>query len=287
MSQPAALIEIHGLQYTYMRGTPLETLALRGVDMAVYPGEILGVIGPTGSGKSTLLQHLNGLLRPQAGRVTVTGLDLADPRTDLRGVRLRVALLFQSPEDQLFERYVADDVAFGPLNLGLPLDEVRERVRRAMEAAGLPLEAFRDRMTLSLSQGERRRVALAGVLALEPQVLVLDEPLAGLDPRGRRALLSLLEGWHRQEGRAIVWSSHSMEEMAEVADRIYVLAEGRVVLEGTSRQVFAQRGLLTAHGLEVPVVAQVMDELARAGCPVSPDVLTLEQAAAALEALLA
>lgn len=287
MSRPPALIEIHGLQYTYMRGTPLATPALCGVDLAVYPGEIVGVIGPTGSGKSTLLQHLNGLLRPQAGRVTVTGLDLADPRNDLRGVRLRVALLFQSPEDQLFERYVADDVAFGPLNLGLPLDEVRERVRRAMEAAGLPLEVFRDRMVLSLSQGERRRVALAGVLALEPQVLVLDEPLAGLDPRGRRALLGLLEKWHRQEGRAIVWSSHSMEEMAEVADRIYVLAEGRAVLEGTPRQVFAQKELLTAHGLEVPVVAQVMDELARGGCPVPPDVFTLEEAAAALEALLA
>jgi len=287
MSAPQPLIEVRGLDSTYMRGTPLETVALRGVDFTVYPGEMVGVIGPTGSGKSTLLQHLNGLLRPQAGRVRVAGVDLSDRRAGLRSLRLRVALLFQNPEDQLFERYVADDVAFGPLSLSLPLEEVRERVRRAMEAAGLPLQVYRDRLTFSLSGGERRRAALAGVLALDPQVLVLDEPLAGLDPAGRRELVSLLAGWHRREGRAIVWASHSMEEIARLADRVYVLAEGRVVLEGTPRQVFARGDLLAACGLEVPAVTQVLLELAQAGLPVRTDVLSLEEALPVLEALLA
>ena len=280
-----ALIEVHDLHYTYMRGTPLETTALCGVDFSVFAGEIVGVIGPTGSGKSTLLQHLNGLLRPQRGTVRVFGQDLSNPRVDLRAIRRRVALLFQNPEDQLFERYVADDVAFGPLNLGLPLEEVRARVRRAMEAAGLP-PSFENRLTWALSAGERRRVALAGVLALEPEVLVLDEPLAGLDPRGRRELTALLRGWQRQERRAVVWASHSMEEIAGLADRVYVLAEGRVVLEGPTRQVFAQGEVLARWGLEVPAVTQMLVELARAGLPVRPTALTLEEALPLLEEVL-
>ncbi len=284
MSEP--LIAVRDLQYTYMRGTPLETVALRGVDLDVWPGEIVGLIGPTGSGKSTLLQHLNGLLRPQAGTVRVAGMDLTDRRTDLRAVRQRVALLFQNPEDQVFERYVADDVAFGPLAMGLPRPEVRARVERAMRAAGLPLEVYGDRATFCLSCGERRRVALAGVLALEPQVLVLDEATAGLDPRGRGELLALLERWCRQEGRAIVWASHSMEEIAALADRVYVLAAGRVVLQGSPRAVFAQEELLAACGLEVPAVTQVLAELARSGLPVSADALTLEEAVPLLERCL-
>lgn len=279
------LVEVRDLHYTYMRGTPLETAALRGVCFTVLAGEIVGVIGPTGSGKSTLLQHLNGLLRPQRGSVQVFGRDLSDPRVDLREIRRRVALLFQNPEDQVFERYVADDVAFGPLNLGLSREEVRARVRRAMEAAGLPA-SFDNRFTFALSVGERRRVALAGILALEPEVLVLDEPLAGLDPRGRRELLALLREWHRQEGRAVVWASHSMEEIAGLADRVYVLAEGQVVLEGPAREVFAQGDVLARWGLETPIVTQVLGELARAGLPVRSDVLTLEEAYPILEEAL-
>lgn len=279
------LIEVHDLHYTYMRGTPLETTALRGVHFIVRSGEIVGLIGPTGSGKSTLLQHLNGLLRPQRGSVGVLGKDLADPHVDLRNIRRRVVLLFQNPEDQIFERYVADDVAFGPLSLGLPREEVRVRVRRAMEAAGLP-SSFDNRLTFALSAGERRRVALAGVLALEPEVLVLDEPLAGLDPRGRRELLALLREWHRREGRAIVWASHSMEEIAGLADRVYVLVEGQVVLEGPTREVFAQGEALARWGLEVPVVTGMLRELAQAGLPVRGDVLTLEEALSILEEVL-
>ncbi len=279
------LIEVHDLHYTYMRGTPLETTALRGVHLVVRAGEIVGLIGPTGSGKSTLLQHLNGLLRPQRGSVRILGQDLSDLRVDLRDIRRRVALFFQNPEDQVFERYVADDVAFGPLNLGLSREEVRARVRRAMEAAGLS-PAFDNRLTFALSAGERRRVALAGILALEPEVLVLDEPLVGLDPRGRRELLALFRGWHRREDRAVVWASHSMEEIAGLADRVYVLADGQVVLEGLTREVFAQGELLARWGLEVPLVTRVWKELVRAGLPVSSDVLTLEEALPILERVL-
>jgi energy-coupling factor transport system ATP-binding protein len=286
MSTPTPWIEVRKLHYTYMRGTPLETVALHNVDLVVYPGEIVGLIGPTGSGKSTLLQHLNGLLRPQGGQVRIAGLDLSDPNTDLRSIRLRVALLFQNAADQLFEQYVADDVAFGPLNQGLPVEQVRKRVRQAMEAAGLPLDAYRDRLTFSLSGGERRRAALAGVLALDPEGLLLDEPLAGLDPQGRRDLLNQLRRWHQEGRKTIVWASHSMEEIAQLTDRIYVLAQGQVVLEGSTREVFAQGEVLQAHGLEVPVVTQVLAELAQAGLPLPTDLLTLEEAAGALEALL-
>ncbi|MGC8875194.1 MAG: ATP-binding cassette domain-containing protein [Chloroflexia bacterium] len=280
------LIEVQGLRYTYLHGTPLETEALKGVDLVVYPGEIVGLIGPTGSGKSTLLQHLNGLLRPQAGRVRFAGQDLSDPKTDLRAVRRRVGLLFQNPEDQLFERYVADDIAYGPLQCGLPRDEVRERVRRAMLAAWLPPEQYADRLTLSLSGGERRRAALAGVLALEPQVLLLDEPSAGLDPAGRQLLTTLLARWCAQEGRAIVWASHTMDEIGQLADRVYLLAEGRVVREGTPRELFADGELLAAYGLELPAMTWVLRELARAGLPVRTDALTLEEAQEALVGLL-
>jgi energy-coupling factor transport system ATP-binding protein len=280
------LITVRDLWHTYMRGTPLETVALRGVSFAVHPGEVIGLIGPTGSGKSTLLQHLNGLLRPEAGAVHVGELDLADRRTDLRAVRMRVALLFQNPEDQLFEQYVADDVAYGPLQMGLHRDEVRARVRRAMAAVGLPAEQYGDRLTQGLSGGERRRAALAGVLALEPQVLVLDEPTVGLDPRGRRELIALLQGWHRQGERAIVWATHAMEEVALLAGRIVVLAEGQVALEGSPRQVFGRSQALAALGLEVPAVRQVVDELVQAGLLPPSDVLTVEEAVPVLETMV-
>jgi energy-coupling factor transporter ATPase len=283
---PAPLIEVRDLAYTYMRGTPLETAALRGVSFTVRPGEIVGLIGPTGSGKSTLLQHLDGLLRPQAGTVRVGELDLADRSTDLRAVRMRVALLFQNPEDQLFEQYVADDVAYGPLQMGLPREEVRARVCRALAAVGLPVKVYGDRLTQGLSGGERRRAALAGVLALEPQVLVLDEPTVGLDPRGRRELIALFQDWHHEGGRAIVWASHAMEEVARLADRIVVLAEGQVALEGPPREVFNQSAALAALGLAPPAVRQVVDELVRAGLLPPNDVLTIEEAVPLLERLI-
>jgi len=285
LSRP--FIQVEGLYHTYLQGTPMETVSLRGVDLIVERGETVGLIGPTGSGKSTLLQHLNGLLRPQQGEVWVAGDPLSAPTTDLRRVRRRVGLLFQNPEDQLFEQYAGDDVAFGPRNLGLGRDEVRERVRRAMEAVGLGFERFKDRLTATLSQGERRRLALAGVLALAPEALILDEPTAGLDPRGRDELLDYLVRWRAERGGTIMLASHTMEDLARLADRIYVLAEGRIVLEGTPRQVFGRGGELTRLGLGVPVVTAVMGALRGRGVPVRADCLTVEEAAAEIKAVLA
>lgn len=284
-SSATVLIEVQGLQHTYLQGTPLEVQSLRGVDLRVDAGESVGIVGPTGSGKSTLLQHLNGLLRPQQGEVRVDGVALSDPTVDVRAIRQRVGLFFQNPEDQLFERYAGDDVAFGPRNLDLPHDEVRERVRQAMEAVGLPFE-YKDRLTSELSQGEKRRLALAGVLALQPQVLVLDEPTAGLDPQGRRELLRTLAQWRAIDGRALVFASHNMEDVATLCSRVYVLVDGTIVLRGTPREVFAQPEMLIAHGLAVPTVTEVMLLLRQRGYPVSSAVLTDEEAAQELEALL-
>jgi energy-coupling factor transport system ATP-binding protein len=295
MSPPGPpLIEVRGLQHTYLQGTPLEVHSLRGVDLQVHAGESVGIVGPTGSGKSTLLQHLNGLLRPQEGEVSVDGVALSDPKVDVRAIRQRVGLFFQNPEDQLFERYAGDDVAFGPRNLSLPHDEVRERVRQAMEAVGLPFE-YKDRLTSELSQGEKRRLALAGVLAMQPQVLVLDEPTAGLDPQGRRDLLRTLGQWRTTNGPAepvsgrahtMVLASHNMEDIAALCTRVYVLVNGVMVLDGTPREVFAQPEMLIEHGLTVPTVTEVMLLLRQRGYPVSAAVLTDEEATQELEALL-
>jgi energy-coupling factor transport system ATP-binding protein len=279
-------IEARNLGYTYMRGTPLAMEALLGVDFTVQAGEIVGLIGATGSGKSTLLQHLNGLLTPQSGDLRIANSDMTQKRINLREIRQQVALLFQHPEDQLFERYVADDVAYGPINLGYPLHDVRQRVERAMEAVGLSIEVFRDRSIYSLSGGERRRAALAGVLALEPKVLALDEPSAGLDPRGRRELMGLLRNWQAQDERSIVWASHSMDEIAQIAGRVTVLSSGRVGLEGATRQVYCQADALASFGLDVPQVMQVMRGLAQRGLAVPKDVLTPDEAVPVLERLV-
>lgn len=281
--EPEPAIVVEGLRHTYMAGTPLETTALRDVNLRVGRQEIVGLIGPTGSGKSTLLQHLNGLLRPQAGRVWVDGMDLADRKIDLRQVRRTVGLVFQQPEDQLFERYVGDDIAFGPQAQGLSLDEQRERVRWAMEAVGLDFEGFKDRPTFTLSGGERRKVALAGVLALRPRVLVLDEPTAGLDPASHREFLDWLVRFHHEAGVPMAIATHNMDDIAQVADRVYVLVNGHTVADGTPGGIFAQSELLAASGLSVPPMAEVMQRLRALGLDVRPDVLTVDETAAEIE----
>jgi energy-coupling factor transporter ATPase len=280
------IIDASGLWHTYLRGTPLEAEALRGVDFWLKSGEFVGIIGATGSGKSTLLQHLNGLLLPQAGTLRVGSEQISCRTKDLRSLRQKVALLFQQPEDQLFERYLADDVAYGPLNLGLSLEEVRRRVGRAMTAVGLPLEEFRDRSIYSLSSGERRRAAIAGVLALEPEVLVLDEATAGLDPRGRKVLTDLLRNWQIEGGRSIVWASHSMDEISQVAGRITVLSDGRVVKDGSPAQVFRTADELTSYGLDVPQIVQVLNRVAQMGFVVDETIFTIEKAATFLRDLI-
>jgi len=271
------VIEVQGLQHAYLRGTPLETLALRGVDMQIARGEITGLIGPTGSGKSTLMQHINGLIRPQAGKVVVDGKDWADPSLDVRAARQKVGLLFQQPEDQLFERYVGDDVAFGPRQLKLDPVEIRQRVRGAMDAVGLPFESFKDRLTQTLSGGEQRRAALAGVLAMQPTVLVVDEPTAGLDPHGRAEAQAIFRRIN-QAGVTVIFGSHRMEDVLALCQRVVALREGRVARTGPVRDVLGR------PDIDMPVLPLVLaaSRLCEAGWPVPITALTVPEIAEAI-----
>jgi energy-coupling factor transport system ATP-binding protein len=269
-----------------MAGTPFEHTALRGVSVEVRAGEVVGILGRTGSGKSTLIQYLNGLLRPARGRVVVDGHDLASPRTDLRAVRQRVGLVFQDPETQMFEPLVGDDVAYGPRQLRLPMDEIRARVRWAMDTVGLPFERFKDRYTFSLSGGEMRKAALAGVLAIRPRVLVLDEPTSGLDPGARAELRRRIQDLRDREGLTLVLVSHDMEEVARLSDRLYVLQDGVVAAAGSTREVFGDAARLAALGLAPPEPVQVVQRLRALGMAVPRDALTVEEAGDAVAALL-
>ena len=275
------IIHVEQLSHWYLRGLPLESRALDNVDCDVMHSAAMGLIGPTGSGKSTLMQHLNGLLRPQSGRVVVGAYDLANPATDVRAARRMVGLIFQQPEDQLFEQYVGDDVAFGPRQLGLDRSGVRERVRGAMQSVGLEFETFKDRLTSTLSGGERRRAALAGVFALRPQVLAADEPTAGLDPRARAEVLQIFRRLH-DEGATLVVTSHRMDDIAALCHRITALDAGRVVASGTLREIFSRSDLLQAHGLAVPPVAQLAQTLREQGWQIPPGILFADELVAAL-----
>lgn len=274
------LIDCREVTYTYRRGTPMEAVALRGITLQVHHGELLAIIGPTGSGKSTLIQHFNGLLRPTSGTVRVEGVDLWAPGADRRRARQRIGLLFQFPEYQLFEETVRRDVAYGPRNLGLPDAEVAERVDQALQQVGLDPSRFGPRSPFSLSGGEMRRVALAGVLAMRPRALVLDEPTAGLDPRGRRDLIDRVESLHDQ-GLAVVLVTHSMDDVARLADRVVVLSAGRVVAAGAPAEIFSREGDLHALGLGLPQAAQLVRALRSRGLPVA-DALTMSQARRAI-----
>ncbi|MEW5719945.1 MAG: energy-coupling factor transporter ATPase [Chloroflexota bacterium] len=276
-----AIIEIEQLSHSYLRGLPLETRALDRVDLNIFSGATMGLIGSTGSGKSTLMQHLNGLLRPQSGRVMVGQYDLTNPATDVRAVRRMVGLVFQQPEDQLFEQYVGDDVAFGPRQFGFGKDEVRERVRWAMESVGLGFDAFKDRLTNTLSGGERRRAALAGVFALRPQVLAADEPTAGLDPHARADVLRIFQRLH-SEGTTLVITSHRMDDIAALCHCVTALDGGRVVASGTRREIFSQLDFLQARGLDVPPVARIAQQLRAQGWQIPDGVLFADELVAAL-----
>jgi energy-coupling factor transport system ATP-binding protein len=254
-------------------------VALDEVSLEVYAGEIVALLGPTGSGKSTLLQQIAGLMDPQAGQIRW---HFNNSEPDQRVPRKEIGILFQRPEEQLFETYVGDDVAFGPRQLGLADEALRERVRWAMEMMGLPFLSYKDRFTQSLSGGERRKAALAGVLALRPRLLLLDEPTAGLDPRTRRDLLATLRRLNREEGMTLILATHNMDDVAVLAERVYVLAEGRVVMQGPTRQVFSRAGPLRALGLDVPAAVSVMTALRERGIAVPTDVLTLDEAAEAI-----
>ncbi|RLC72862.1 MAG: energy-coupling factor transporter ATPase [Chloroflexi bacterium] len=279
MNNREPIIQVNDLHHTYLRETPLEVTALRGVNMEIHAGEAVGIIGRTGAGKSTVVQHFNGLIRPrQPGRVIVYGHDMSDPNVDVRAIRQKVGLVFQYPEQQLFERLVGDDIAFGPRKLGLPFEEIRERVREAMEMVGLGFEEFKDRFTFSLSGGEMRKAAIAGVLALRPQVLILDESTSGVDPRGRKDLLSRIDYLHRHHGLTVIFVSPNMEDMAGLVERIYVMDGGRTVMSGSTREIFSQPEKLAEYGLGVPQVTEVMHELKARGEEVDTTVLTVAEA---------
>ena len=263
------------LTHTYSAGTPFQRSAVEDMSLTVGRGEFLGIIGHTGSGKSTLIQHLNGLLKPTSGQILLEGKDIwAEPKK-IRDVRVRVGLVFQYPEYQLFEETVYKDIAFGPKNMGLDKAEIDRRVRTSAAFVGLG-EDLLDKSPFELSGGQKRRVAIAGVIAMEPQVLVLDEPTAGLDPRGRENILAQIQAYHRAKGAAVVLVSHSMEEIARNVDRIVVLSGGSVYMEGTPDTVFARAHELEQVGLDVPQVTKVAAALKARGLPIDPAVYTVE-----------
>ena len=280
-------IVIEHLNYVYMTGGPYETKALSDVNLTIHDGEFIGLIGHTGSGKSTLVQHLNGLIMPTSGRVLVDGMDLADKGTDRRAIRQRVGLVFQYPENQLFEETVEKDIAFGPKNLGLDDAEIDRRVRDAMRRVALDYDRLHERSVFELSGGQMRRVAIAGVLAMEPQVLVLDEPCAGLDPRGREEILGLIKQLHEEAGTTIVMVSHSMDDVASLAERVIVMNHGELVMDGAPRDVFACGEELRGMGLDVPQAVQLAGKLRERGFDIPEGIYRIEEIKAEIEKIAA
>ena len=269
------ILEVRNLDYIYSAGTPFEHKALDHISFGVEPGEFVGIIGHTGSGKSTLMQQMNGLLKPTSGQVLLDGVDIWSDKKLTRQARFRVGLVFQYPEYQLFEETVYRDIAFGPKNMGLDEKEVDRRVREAAGFVGLT-QAQLEVSPFDLSGGQKRRVAIAGVIAMEPKVLVLDEPTAGLDPRGRDDILARIQDYHRAKHASVVLVSHSMEEIARNVDRIVVLSDSHVLMEGAPRQVFARAHELEQVGLDVPQVTKVAAALRARGLDIDPAVYTVE-----------
>ena len=275
-------IQVEHLTHTYMTDSPFAATALEDVSLTIEDGELVGLLGHTGSGKTTLVQHLNGLLKPTSGRVVVDGLDITEKGVSLLEVRRRVGLVFQYPEYQLFEETVAKDVAFGPKNLGLSEQEVDERVRYALQEVGLVYDEIAERSPFELSGGQMRRVAIAGVLAMRPGTLILDEPTAGLDPAGRRSILGMIRELHAAGGLTVVMVSHNMDDISSLATRLVVMSRGRMVLTGTPREVFQHRELLSSIGLGIPQAAELTQQLIAEGYPLPADLYTPAEVAEAL-----
>ncbi len=279
-----SIIETQDLTYTYGVGTPFCKTAVDHVNISIEQGEFIGLIGHTGSGKSTLIQQLNGLLRPTSGTVLLNGKNIWEQPKKIRAVRFQVGMVFQYPEHQLFEETVAKDIAFGPGNMGLSAEEVKKRVHAAAEFVGLD-EALLNKSPFELSGGEKRRAAIAGVIAMDPDVLILDEPTAGLDPRGRDVLLSQIVNYHQVRHNTVIFVSHSMEDIARIADRVLVMNSGKAVMFDTAEAVFSRDAELEQMGLRVPQITKIMSVLKSEGYPVTT-VLTLEQALKQLMPLL-
>ena len=276
-----AVLSVHNLIYGYSKGTPFETGALKGVSLDFEQGEIVALIGHTGSGKSTLLQHLNGLLKADSGEVLLEGVDIHSSKEALRKCRFNVGLCFQYPEQQLFESTVYKDIAFGPKNMGLSEEEIKQRVLSAISYVGLS-EDYLEKSPFDLSGGEKRRVAIAGVIAMEPKVLILDEPTAGLDPVGKTALLNLIKDYNASTGSTVVFVSHNMDDVASVANRVIVMNKGQVALSGTVEEVYSKGEILSELGLDVPEITSIFLELKKNGFDLGETAYTVDGAKKAI-----
>lgn len=269
---------VKNLTYIYDEGMPFASKAIDDISFEIKDNDFVGLIGHTGSGKSTLIQHLNGLLKPSSGEIIVNGFNITDKDLNLTEIRKRVGIVFQYPEYQLFEETVEKDIAFGPGNLGLDEEEISKRVRKSMEAVGLDYEIYKDKSPFDLSGGQKRRVAIAGVIAMNPEVLILDEPTAGLDPGGRDEIFNLIKKLHRDNNITIILSSHSMDDMAKLAQTIIVMNHGKIEFMGTPREVFTSHAdRLREIGLDVPQVLELATKLRNKGFDIRPDVLTVEE----------
>ena len=271
-------IIIENLAHVYAPGTPFEKRAIENINLTIQDGEFVGLIGHTGSGKSTLVQMFNGILRPHEGKVLLDGEDIWKRPKDIRKIRFRVGLVMQYPEYQLFEETIYKDIAYGPKNMGLSDDEIDERVREAADFAGLDAELL-EKSPFDLSGGQKRRAAIAGIMAMRPEVLVLDEPAAGLAPKGREDIFTGLDRYRRESGATVIIVSHSMEDMALYCDRIIVMSAGRVAMDGTCAEVFGRYNELFSVGLDVPQITYVADALRRYGIDIGADIYTVKYAA--------
>jgi len=271
-------IKIENLTHIYMKGTPFEKKAIDNVNLEIKDGEFVALIGHTGSGKSTLIQHINGLLKPHEGKITIDGVDIISKEVKMSEIRKKVGLVFQYPEYQIFEETIEKDIAFGPINLGLSEEEVSKRIKRAMNIVGLDYDTYKDKSPFDLSGGQKRRVAIAGVVAMEPNILILDEPTAGLDPKGRDDILGNIKDLHKEYNITIILVSHSMEDVAKLASRILVMHNGKCILDGTPSKVFKEIDTLEEVGLAVPQVTYLVKKLKEKGFNISEDIFTVQQA---------
>jgi energy-coupling factor transport system ATP-binding protein len=269
-------IQVKNISFIYNKGTPFESKALNNVSFEIADNEFVGIIGHTGSGKSTLIQHLNALLKPTSGEIFINNIDITE-KVNFKEIRKEVGLVFQYPEHQLFEETIYRDIAFGPFNLGLSEDEVEKRVFEAMEIVGLDV-SLKDKSPFEVSGGQRRRIAIAGVLSMKPKILILDEPTAGLDPRGRDEILSNIKNIHEKYNMTTILVSHSMEDIAKLVDKIIVMHEGNIELIGTPKEVFKEVGKLERIGLGIPQITYLMRDLRRKGIEVPEDLLTVDEA---------
>lgn len=281
-----SLIEINNLMHIYSPGLPFEKKAVDDISLKIEENEFIGLIGHTGSGKSTFIQHLNGLLKPSSGEIIIDGTRVDKSGSNLTDLRKKVGLVFQYPEYQLFEETIERDIAFGPRNLDISEEEVQERVKASMESVGLDYETYKDKSPFELSGGLKRRVAIAGVLAMEPKVLILDEPTAGLDPRGRDEILSEIKSIHENRKITVILVSHSMEDVAKIAERIIVFDKGKVFLDGEPREIFRNEDKLLGVGLGIPQITSLMRTLKKKGLDINEDAITVEEAKESLKKYL-